>query len=476
MKTIKTDICVIGGGSGGLSVAAGAAQMGARVVLCEGHKMGGDCLNFGCVPSKAIIEASRAKHTAVHAQQFGINVSDIAVDFAKVNAHVRDVIDTIAVHDSVERFEKLGVTVIQEFGELISNKKVKAGDQIIEAKYIVLATGSRSRIFPTPGLDDVHYYTNETIFDLKEKPEHFVVVGGGPIGCELAQAYSSLGCKVSIIEASPKILGRADKDCIEIVRNQFISQGIDIYENAKITQLSNQEKGIQIQLDVKDTEGNEGKSITASHLLIATGRTPNIEKLKLDNADIKHTPQGIIVDKRLRTSHKNVYAIGDIASPYQFTHTAGYHAGIVIRNILFKLPAKVDYSSFPWVMYVNPELAHVGMDIAEAEAQGAIVLQLSYKDNDRAQAGKHTNGLIKVAVSKKGYILAATIVGENAGELISQWTLAITNKLKIKHMTGYIVPYPTLSELNKRVAGSYYTEALFSNRTKKIVRFLMKYF
>ncbi len=198
--------------------------------------------------------------------------------------------------------------------------------------------------------------------------------------------------------------------------------------------------------------------------------------MKLNNADIKHTPQGIIVDKRLRTSHKNVYAIGDIASPYQFTHTAGYHAGIVIRNILFKLPAKVDYSSFPWVMYVNPELAHVGMDIAEAEAQGAKVLQLGYKDNDRAQAGKHTNGLIKVAVSKKGYILAATIVGENAGELISQWTLAITNKLKIKHMAGYIVPYPTLSELNKRVAGSYYTEALYSNKTKKVVQFLLRFF
>ncbi|MFT6834840.1 MAG: pyruvate/2-oxoglutarate dehydrogenase complex dihydrolipoamide dehydrogenase (E3) component [Francisellaceae bacterium] len=472
MSTITTDICVIGGGSGGLSVAAGAAQMGANVVLCEGHKMGGDCLNFGCVPSKALIEASRVKHIIDGSAKFGIISAESLVDFKQVNEHVRNVINTIAVHDSVERFEKLGVHVIQDFGELVDHKTVKTSQHTIKAKYIVLATGSRSRIFPIPGLDEINYYTNETIFDLQEKPKHFVVVGGGPIGCELAQAYSSLGCKVSIIEAGPNILGRADIDCINVIKDKFKSDGINIYESANIKEFIPENTGAEIKLTIN----NEELSLKASHILIATGRTPNIEKLKLSNAEIAYTDQGITVNSRLRTSKKNVYAIGDIASPYQFTHTAGYHAGIVIRNILFKLPAKVNYSSFPWVIYVNPELAHVGIDMQEAKSQGAQILQLSYKDNDRAQAGLHTNGLIKVAVSKKGYIMGATIVGESAGELISQWTLAITNKLKIKHMAGYIIPYPTLSELNKRTAGSYYTEALFSNKTKKIVRFLMKLF
>ena len=472
MSVIKTDICVIGGGSGGLSVAAGAIQMGAKVVLCEGHKMGGDCLNYGCVPSKSLIEASRVKHSIDTAEKFGIQYSKIEVDFEKVNQHVHQVIDTIYEHDSVERFERLGVKVIEEYGELIDHKTVKAGDKTIQAKYIILATGSRSRILPLPGLDDIDYYTNETIFDLKEKPKHFVVIGGGPIGCELAQAYSNLGCKVTIIEAGSNILGRADLDCIKIVKAQFRQTNIEIFERAKITEFVPKGSGADILIEI----AGEPFTVSASHVLVATGRIPNIEKLNLKQAGIEHTDKGITVNARLRTNKKNVYAIGDIASPYQFTHTAGYHAGIVIRNTLFKLPAKVNYDSFPWVIYVNPELAQVGMDMQKAKSTGANILELSYKDNDRAQAGLHTNGLIKVAVSKKGYILGATIVGENAGELISQWTLAIANKLKIKHMAGYIVPYPTLSELNKRIAGSYYTKTLFSERTKKIVRFLLKWF
>ncbi|MDC0534880.1 FAD-dependent oxidoreductase [Francisellaceae bacterium] len=471
MNIIQTDICVIGGGSGGLSVAAGAVQMGARVVLCEGNEMGGDCLNYGCVPSKSLIEASKANTISQQAKHFGIHHIETKIDFGQVNDHIRNVIQTISKHDSVERFESLGVKVIQEFGELVDHKTVKAGEQTIQAKYIVLAPGSRSKIPNIKGLQDTDYYTNETIFDLKEKPEHLVVIGAGPIGCEIAQAYNQLGCKVSILEAGTKILPAADRDCVSIIETKLKDNGIEIFKRIKLIEFDAKDMGAVIHYEI----AGEPFTLEASHILVAAGRSPNLERLNLDNAGIKHTPKGVVVDKRLRTNKKNVYAIGDIASPYQFTHTAGYHAGIVIRNILFKLPAKVDYSAFPWVTYVNPELAHVGLNIQEAESEGAQVLQLTYNDNDRAQAGLHTNGLIKVAVGKKGKILGATIVGEDAGELISQWTLAIANKLTIKNMTSYIIPYPTLSELNKRVAGTYYTKALFSKKTQKIVRFLMKW-
>lgn len=471
MTTIETDICILGGGSGGLSVAAGAVQMGADVVLCEGKKMGGDCLNYGCVPSKSLIESSRVQAKINEASNYGIYVNDVSVDFEKVNAHVKNVINTLYQHDSVERFESLGVKVIQSHGHFINSHLVQAGQYQIKARYYVLATGSSARILPLPGIDEVSYYTNETIFDITQTPDHLIVVGGGPIGTELAQAFQTLGAKVSIVEAAPRILGIADPECTEPVKKQLRQDGVSVYEKANIDFV----KPIDQQIEMAITIDDQSFKLHGSHLLLAAGRTPNIQNLKLDQAGIDHSNKGIQVDKRLRTNRKHIYAIGDIATPYQFTHTAGYHAGIVIRNILFKLPSKVDYSALPWVIYVNPELAHVGLGIKEAEKQGARILKLEYASNDRAQAGLHTNGLIKIAVSRKGYILGATITGENAGELISQWTLAIANQLKLKHMASVIMPYPTLSELNKSVAGSYFTPTLYSEKVKKFVRFILKW-
>lgn len=468
MKKIQTDICVIGGGSGGLSVAAGASQMGAKVVLCEGGKMGGDCLNYGCIPSKAMIEAARSVYHAKRAKAFGIDIDTIKVDYQKVQAHVRNVIATIEPHDSVERFEKLGVTVIQAYAKMLDRHTVQAGNTLIKAKYIVLATGSRAKIFPIEGLDQIDYLTNETIFTIKEQPKRLLIIGGGPIGAELAQAHALLGSKVTLFDAGKSIMGNADEECKSFIINEFKNLGIDIINNARIQKVSKDSQGTI-------TIHNENDTHIGSHLLVATGRTPNIEKLNLRDAGIAHTERGVNVNSCLRTNFKNVYAIGDLASPYQFTHTASYHAGIVIQNILFKLPTKVDYSSFPWVIYTTPELVHTGMSIKEAKAQGASILQLSYTDNDRAQAGLHTNGMIKVAVGKKGVILGATIVGENAGELITQWTMAIKHKLKIKQMAGHIVPYPTLSELNKRIASSYFTPMLYSTKTQKLVQWLMRW-
>jgi len=465
---IKTDICVIGGGSGGLSVAAGAIQMGASVVLCEGGKMGGDCLNYGCVPSKAMIEASRAMHHIAKAKSFGIDVLEATVDYKKVQQHVRNVIAKIEPHDSVERFESLGVTVIEHHAKLVDKHTVQAGDQIIKAKYIVLATGSRANIPPIIGLENTKYYTNENIFELDKQPEHLLVIGGGPIGVELAQAHALLGSKVTIIEVDGNILAPVDSDARAVVLKEFESLGIDVATNAKIEQV--QELDGIIEIDLGD------KTVSGSHLLVAAGRKPNIDNLGLDIAGVNNTQKGVVTDNRLRTNHKNIFAIGDIAGPFQFTHAAGYQAGIVIQNILFKLPAKVNYKAFPWTIYTTPEVSAVGMSITDAEKIGAKVLEITYNDNDRAQAGLATNGLVKVAVDKKGYILGATIVGENAGDLITQWTIAINNKLKIKAMASHIVAYPSLSELNKRVAGSYFTPTLYSKKVKKVVRLLMKIF
>ena len=465
---IKTDICVIGGGSGGLSVAAGAVQMGASVVLCEGGKMGGDCLNYGCVPSKAMIEASRAMHQIAKAKGFGIDVAQVNVDYEKVQQHVRNVIAKIEPHDSVERFEDLGVTVIQHHAKLIDKNTVQAGEQIIKAKYIVLATGSRANIPPINGLENTKYCTNENIFELDKQPEHLLVIGGGPIGVEIAQAHALLGSKVAIVEVGENILTPVDNDARAVVLKEFDSLGIEIITNAKIDLVQDFDGGIEISLG--------SLTISGTHLLVAAGRKPNINNLGLDVASIEYTQKGVVTDKRLRTNHKNVFAIGDIAGPFQFTHAAGYQAGIVIQNILFKLPAKVNYKAFPWTIYTTPEVSAVGMSIINAEKIGAKVLEITYNDNDRAQAGLATNGLVKVAVDKKGYILGATIVGENAGDLITQWTIAINNKLKIKAMASHIVAYPSLSELNKRVAGSYFTPTLYSEKVKKIVRLLMKIF
>ncbi len=469
---LKCDICVIGGGSGGLSVAAAAQQMGASVILCEGNKMGGDCLNSGCVPSKALIEASRSVAHTKKAQQFGIS-SQTTIDFKAIHQHIHQVIETIAPHDSIARFESLGVRVISSYAHFINHKIIQAGEHLIDAKYVVIATGSRARILPIPGLEQIDYLTNETIFDLTEKPEHLVIIGGGPIGCEIAQSYALLGAKVTLLEATSEILSAADTDCKAVVIKAFDALGINIITEAKIDNFRQDSAGLKY---IHYQHNDHHRKLTATHILIATGRTPNIEKLHLDQANIKHTPRGITVDARLRTNHKHIYAIGDIASPLQFTHMASYHASIVIQNILFKLPAKIDYSNFPWVVYTTPEIAHTGLAISKASEQNAQILTLNFKDNDRAQAALATEGMIKVAVNKKGQILGASIVGENVGELILPWTLAIKNNLRIKHMASLIIPYPTLSEINKGVAGSFYTPKLYSVKIRKIIRFLMRWF
>ncbi|MCA3358038.1 MAG: FAD-dependent oxidoreductase, partial [Roseomonas sp.] len=368
---LHADLCIIGAGSGGLSVAAGAAQMGASVVLIEKHLMGGDCLNTGCVPSKALLAAAHAAHAQRNPGQFGIASHEPALDFAKVHQHVHGVIAAIAPHDSVERFEGLGVTVIQAPASFTGPAEVQAGTHRIRARRFVVATGSSGAIPPVHGLGDIPYLTNETIFGLTEKPDHLLVLGGGPIGIEMAQAFRRLGARVTLVERAA-ILPRDEPEPVTILRDALIREGITLHEGIEVVAARQTSLGVELEL-----RGNAGPVLVqGSRLLVAAGRKPNTAGLGLEAAGIEFTPRGITVDQRLRSSNRRVFAIGDVSGGPQFTHIAGYHAGIVIRNALFGLPAKVDYAALPWVTYADPELAHVGLTEAAAREAGHHVATL----------------------------------------------------------------------------------------------------
>ena len=469
MERIKTDICVIGAGSGGLSVAAGAVQMGASVVLLEGHKMGGDCLNYGCVPSKALIAAGKHAHAMTTGAPYGVAPVEPVVDYAAAMEHVSGVIKGIEPHDSVERFEELGVKVISEYGRFISPTEVQAGDTIITARRFVISTGSSPMVPPIPGLDTVDYLTNENLFELRERPEHLLIIGGGPIGMEMAQAHVRLGSKVTVLEGF-KVLGHEDPEMAAIALENLRSEGVEIVEGAMVSEIVG---GAGVTVHTKD-----GAEYKGSHVLMAVGRKPNIEKLDLDKAGVETNRHGIVVDAGLKTKNKRVYAIGDVAGGLKFTHVAGYHAGVIIRSALFGLRAKATDKHIPWATYTDPEIAHVGMSEAQAvEAYGdkVEVLRFEYAENDRARAERNTKGLIKVMVLK-GKPIGASIVGTQAGELIQTWALVIANGLKIGAVAAMVAPYPTLGEINKRVAGQYYTPRLFeSTRVKRIVRFVQRF-
>ncbi|MEK7264993.1 MAG: FAD-dependent oxidoreductase [Pseudomonadota bacterium] len=464
--TIEADICIIGAGSGGLSVAAGAAQLGRKVVLIEKTRMGGDCLNYGCVPSKALIAAAARAQEMRDANAFGVKSVDPDIDFSAVMDHVHAVIAEIEPNDSVERFEGLGVTVIRAAGEFIGPRTIKAGESEIKAKHIVIATGSSPFAPPIPGLNDVSYLTNETIFENRARPDHLIVLGGGPIGVELAQAHRRLGSAVTIVEADA-LLNRDDPEAVEIVRARLKKEGVALREKSKAVRAEQTDGRIRLTLD-------DGAAIEGSHLLVAVGRRANLSGLGLEKAGIELDGGKLKLDARLRTTNKRVYAIGDAAGGLQFTHVAGDHASTLVKNILFKAPAKRRDALAPRVTYCSPELASVGISESDAKKSGTPhqIARWSLEENDRARAERDTQGFIKVLIGKGGRILGATIVGEGAGDLIAPWALAIANNLTIRAFTNMIAPYPTRSEISKRAAGAYYTPSLFSARTRRLIGFL----
>ena len=469
-EVLKPDLCVIGAGSGGLSVAAIAASFGVSVVLVERDRMGGDCLNVGCVPSKALIAAGDRARSIRDSGRFGLERAEPRTNYARVRDHVQGVIAAIAPNDSAERFAALGVRVIKAEARFTDPRTLVAAGATIKARRFVLATGSRPAIPPVRGLSDVPYLTNETVFELTRRPERLVVIGGGPIGLELAQAHRRLGAEVSIVEAG-RLLPREDAELAGVIERRLAAEGIDIRVGAAVAAVEGRGDRISVLL-----EG--GDAIEGSHLLVATGRTPTVDGLGLEAARIKADRSGILVNRGLRTSNRRVYAIGDCAggagAAYRWTHSANHQAGLVIRSALFRLPIGLDADPMPRVTFTDPELAAVGMseDDARAARRPFRILRWPFAESDRAQAERATEGLVKAIVTPRGRVLGCAIAGPHAGELIAPWTLAVRKGLKVQDLAGTVFPYPTLSEASKRAAVEFLRPSAESPWVRRLIRIL----
>ena len=467
---LKPDICVIGAGSGGLSVAAAAAAFGVPVVLIEKGRMGGDCLNYGCVPSKALIAAGKHADALRHGAGFGVADVDPDIDFRGVREHIHNVIAAIAPNDSAERFSALGVHVIKAQASFKDKRTVIAGDFEIRARRFVVATGSSPAVPPIEGLDTVEFFTSETIFELARRPGHLIVVGGGPVGIELAQAYRRLGSEVTVIEAAAALAGD-DPELSAIALDSVRADGVTIRERTGVVRVERRgETGVSVYVDAPKGLA----AIDGTHLLIAAGRTANVAGLELEKAGIAYGGEGIAVSPELRTANHRVYAIGDVAGPLRFTHVAGYHAGLVVRALLFRVSAREDRTIIPRVTFTDPELAHVGLSEAEAVGQnrGVRILRWPLAENDRAQAERKTAGHIKVVVDANGRILGASIVGANAGEMISLWALALSKQMNVRDIAAFVPPYPTMGEIGKRAAISYFAGTVRKPALRKLIRFM----
>lgn len=452
----RYNLVVIGAGTAGLVCAAGAAGLGARVALIERHLMGGDCLNVGCVPSKAVIAAARAAAAVGDAARFGVHVPDgVRIDFGQVMARMRRLRASIAPHDSVKRFSDLGIDVFIGEGRFADERSVEVAGERLSFKKAVIATGARAAAPPIPGLADVDYLTNETVFSLTELPRRMAVIGAGPIGCEMAQAFACLGAEVLLVETLHGILPREDQDAADIVLQSMLKDGVKLLCCGKELKLARADGG-RIRLTV--ASHGTGYDEVVDQLLVAVGRAPNVENLALPAAGVSFTPKGVQVNDRLQTTNPNIYAAGDICSPFQFTHAADFMARIVLRNALFFGRARASALTIPWCTYTQPEIAHVGLYDKQAREQGIEIdtFTRELRQVDRAILEGHTDGLVRVHVRKgTDKIVGATIVAAHAGDMIAEITMAMTHKLGLKHLADTIHPYPTQAEAIRQVGDAY---------------------
>lgn len=471
-ETLTPDICVIGAGAGGLSVAAGAARLGVPVVLIEKGEMGGDCLNAGCVPSKTLIASAAVAQAMREAGRFGVHAVEPRVEWNRVRERIRAVIAGIAPNDSQARYEAMGVRVIRAPARFVDFRTVEAGSATIRARRFVLATGSSPAIPSIPGLEFVRYLTNETIFDLEVLPHRLIVIGGGPVGLELAQAFRRLGVDVIVLEARAA-LSREDPELAAIAVDRLRREGVDIRENVEILRAEPHPQGARIILAGHSVE----ETIDGTHLLIAAGRAPNVENLGLEAAGVRFDRAGVKTRRGLRTSNRRVYAVGDVAGGAQFTHAANHHAALALKQILFRAPARLRPEIVPRVTFTDPEMAWVGASEEEARASNRRVriLRWSFADNDRAEAERATTGHVKAIVARDGRILGCGIVGRSAGELIAPWALAVAKGLLAQDIANAVLPYPTLSEASRRAALGVYAEKLDSPRVRGLLRFLRRF-
>lgn len=470
------DLVVIGGGAGGLVVASVAAQLGLDVVLINKEEaMGGDCLHYGCVPSKALLKSASVAHTMAHADRWGLPAIKAEVDMQAINQAVKNAVAIIQPHDSRERFESLGCEVIAGEASFVSPSEISvAGKDVtgntiraktIRAKRVVVATGSYAWIPPVAGLDQVDYLTNEDMFSLAERPGRMTILGGGPVGVEMAQAYARLGVEVTIIELAPRLLPRGDEELSDTLAQTLQAEGIRLELGAEVERVSQLD-------DVKKIDLKGGKSIDTDALLVAVGRRPCVESLNLASANIDFDARGIQVDRKMRTSNKRVYACGDVTGEMPLTHVAELQAGIIIANMMFKLPKKISYDVVPAVVYTDPEVAQVGLSVEQCKAhKHGEVHRFEVAELDRAVTDNARSGVAKI-LTVKGKVVGAHIIAPHAGELIHELALAVQQRMHISKITSLVHAYPSYSQLNKRVAGQYYKDRLFSGLSKRIVRLL----
>ena len=472
MTDYDYDIGVIGGGAAGLTVTSGAAQLGAKTLLVEKEKeLGGDCLHFGCVPSKTLIKTAQVYHIMKNADKYGLQAVEAPpIDFKKVSGRIKSVIGVIQKHDSRERFCRLGAKV--EFGMPVfaDEHSVQLNGKILSAKNWVIATGSSPFIPPIKGLDKTGYITNKEIFYLDRLPKSMIILGGGPIGSEMGQAFNRLGTRVYIVDLGDQILGKEDKDMADTVKEVMESEGVVFYLNASIEAV--RDTGEEKEVMITDKEG-ASVTLRAETVMVAVGRTPNIGQMGLEDIGVRFNRFGIEVDKRLRTNHKHIYAAGDVNGGYLFTHAAGYEGGIVVSNAVFRLPRNTDYTYLPWCTYTDPELASIGMNEKTAKASGveySIIVE-EFKNNDRSLAEAEKTGKIKMLLNEKEKPIGVQIVGPHAGDLVSEWVAVLNGKVKLSTLAAAVHPYPTISEINKKVAGTYFTPKIFSDKIKKGLKF-----
>jgi pyruvate/2-oxoglutarate dehydrogenase complex dihydrolipoamide dehydrogenase (E3) component len=472
MAEFDFDMGVIGGGAAGLTTTAGAAQLGAKTILVEKETaVGGDCLYFGCVPSKTLIRTAHVYHFMKNAEEFGLPSVDLPpVDYRAVAKRIQSVISTIQKHDSVERFCSLGAKVAFGNPAFLDDHTIQLNGSKYTANKWTIATGSSPGIPPIEGLDKTSFITNKEIFSLDHLPKSMIVLGAGPIASEMAQAFSRLGTKVTVVQRSEQILSKEDKDMADDVMEVLSSEGVTFHLKASV--IRTKDHGAEKEVLIKNEQGEE-QSLKAETILVAMGRAPNIEGLNLEAAGIEPDRRGIRVDARMRTKQKHIYAAGDVTGAYQFTHAAGYEGGIVISNAVFHLPRKANYTFLPWCTYTDPELASIGMNEKRAAAAGIkySVWTEAFKDNDRSLAEGEITGKIKMILDEKEKPLGVQILGPQAGELLSEWVAVLNGKVKLSTLASAVHPYPTLGEINKRVAGTFFSPKIFSDRVKKGLKF-----
>lgn len=460
-ELIKADLAVIGAGSAGLVTSAGAAMLGRKVVLFEPGAMGGDCLNYGCVPSKAILTAAHKAHEIRSAGKWGITAGEPEIDFAKVREHIQSAITAIEPNDSQMRFENLGVRVVREYAKFESDRVVGSDSVQVTAKRIVVATGGRARVPNIQGLADAPYLTNETIWKLEALPRHLIILGAGPIGSELGQAFRRLGSDVTIIEAGQP-LARLDPDHRDLVVESLKSDGVRLVVGARAQAVPHAPGRIAVKTSL-------GETIEGSHLLVAIGRQPNIEGLELETAGVETDAGGIVTDDKLRTTNKRVYAAGDIAGKGQLTHLAGWHGSVIVRNLYFGLPTKQSSQPIPQTVYTDPPLASIGLSEDEArEKYGdkVTVSKFNFDDNDRAIAEGDTRGGVKLIIGKGGKILGAHAAGARADDILQIAQGVMATGGTVRDLTSPVPAYPTRGEVFKRAAGKYYEPKVFGTAAR----------